>query len=465
MAKTYIGIDVDQSRLHVVCLEQGADGLFVRAIANREIDGVDQAAEAVSESIQAWGVATPRMAAALPSDRLLSRTVNFPFSDSRKIAAAVPLELAAQLPIDIETYFTTAIPVGRDGDVFRSFALAVPDAEIEEFLTPFDRLQLPLRVLEVAPFSELYLLPQEMPDAILVTIRETGYTVSRTEAGALQSYRHSSFAAEVADDDLADILLREVRTLATQTPEENLPIFLAGSGATVERQRALIIRLPGITVPEVAFESGRLQAEYLPALALARRAALSERKGGCNLRQGRHVYRGSLAPFRKSLIAIAVLLTLTVLAIGSGFWFDYASKAGELKRLDQTLETIYRQSFPRSPVPADVPLYLASNLAGLHEESRLLGTARTGPLYALEALTAGVGAETGIDVQEFNFDVESVTFLGHAASFDAVDQLAARLRQQAVFEQVQIGDAKMNIDGSRVDFRVDIDLGSVGGQP
>lgn len=462
MARTYIGVDVDQSRLHVVCLEQGSDGMIVRAIASREIDGIDRAAEAVAEIVQDWDVSSTRMAASLPTDQLLSRTVTFPFSDPRKIAAAVPLELAAQLPVDLDDYLTTALPAGRDGDSYCSFALAVPDAEVEQFLAPFDLQQLPLRVLEVAPFADLYLLPEETTDAILVTIRETGYTVARVEGGAIQSYRQSAIEDDLSAEDFAVVLMRDVRTLAVQVPEKSLPIFLSGSGLTVERQRAMIDRLPGATVPAIEFESGRLQAAYLPALALARRAAQSERKSGCNLRQGRHAFHGSLAPFRRQLTVIAALLILTLVATSTGFWFRYAGKAQELDRLDQTLQSIYKQSFPRSPVPADVPLYLASNLAGLHEESRLLGAAQINPLQVLESMTRGVGLDTGIDVQELNFDVEGVALHGRAASFDAVDRLAERLRQQSVFAQVQIGDAKMSVDGSRVDFRVDVDFSVAG---
>jgi general secretion pathway protein L len=465
MARTYIGVDVDQSRLHIVCLEQGADGLFVRAIANREIDGIDRAVDVVEEIVQECGVSTTRIGAALPSDRLLSRMVTFPFADPRKIAAAVPLELAAQLPVDLDGYHITSIPAGRDGDQFRSFALAVPDAEVAQFLAPFDRQQLPLRVLEVSPFTDIHLLSKETPDAILVTIREAGYTVARAEARTIQAYRHGLISDSLSDADLAAAIMRDVHILSNQVQDECLPVFLSGSGLSVARQRALIDRLPGSTVPEVQFESGRLQAAYLPALALARRAAVAERKAGFNLRFGRHAFSGSLAPFRQQLIVISVLMVLAMVAVASGFWFDYAVKAQGIERLDQSLKSIYRQSFPHSPVPADVPMYLTSHLAGLHEQSRLLGVARTGPLQVLESITKGAIADNGIEVQEFNFDVEGAALYGRAGSFDAVDQLAARLRLQPIFAQVLIGDAKMSVDGSRVDFRIDFEFSSGGAQP
>jgi general secretion pathway protein L len=463
MARTYIGVDIDQSRLHVVCMEQGAKELSVREIASQEIEGIDQAAEAVAQIVQDWGLSTMRMAAALPPNHILSRAVTFPFSDPRKIAAAVPLELTAQLPIDLDSYVTTSFPAGRDGDLYRSFALAVPRAEVEQFLSPFDRHQLPLRVLDIAPFSDLLLLPTETPDAILVTIRAGSYSVARTAAGEIQSYCQSLLSDQVSEEELASKIAREVRVLTAQSQEPSLPVYLAGSGVSASRQRALINQIPGASIPEVTFGTGRLPVEYLPALALARRSSLSDRKSGCNLRQGRYAFRGSLAPFRRQLIALALLLVLTLVATTTGFWFNYSRKAGELERLDQTLKTIYKQSFPNSPLPVDVPLFMASNLAGLNEESRLLGAGQTGPLQALEALTAAVGVDTGIDVKEFVFDGEGVSLLGQAGNFDTVDQLAARLRQNPIFGEVKISDAKMNVDGSRVDFRIDSKFISAGG--
>lgn len=463
MARTYIGVDVDRTRLHMVCLEKGPDGLLVKAIANRAIEGSDHAAEAVSEIVREWEVATPRIAAALPSDRLLSRLVVFPFEDPRKVAAAVPFELGAQLPVDLGEHLTVAVPAGRDGELYRQHALAVPEADVEQFLAPFDAQQLPLKILDLFPFANLPLL-QEGEDAILVTIREASFNVTRTSEGTVQAYRQSPISEKQTETDLAVEIQREVRILAAQATE-TLPIYLAGSGVTVERQRALIEQLPGATIPDADFDSGRLPVEYLQALALARRAAVSERRSHCNLRQGRHAFRGNLAPFRRQLTATAILLALAlVLAVG-GFWFDYSRKAGEIDRLDQAMRSIYRQSFPKAPVPADVPLFMASSLAGLEEQSRLLGAAQTGPLQVLEALTAGIGTDAGIEVQEISFDSEGTALHGRAASFDAVDQLAGRLREQPAFSRVQTGDVKMSVDGTRVNFRFEIDFNSErGGQ-
>lgn len=68
MAKTYIGVDVDQSRLHVVCLEQGRRTVCP-GIASREIDGIDRAAEGVSRLFRSGG--SPR-----PESRPLCRLTN-----------------------------------------------------------------------------------------------------------------------------------------------------------------------------------------------------------------------------------------------------------------------------------------------------------------------------------------------------------------------------------------------------
>jgi general secretion pathway protein L len=42
------------------------------------------------------------------------------------------------------------------------------------------------------------------------------------------------------------------------------------------------------------------------------------------------------------------------------------------------------------------------------------------------------------------------------SSFDAVNRMARSLEQSTMFREAQIADAKMSIDGSRIDFRINL---------
>ena len=56
----------------------------------------------------------------------------------------------------------------------------------------------------------------------------------------------------------------------------------------------------------------------------------------------------------------------------------------------------------------------------------------------------------------FSYTPDTVTFEGSTSSFDAVNRLAKALEQSPLFRTPQVADAKMSLDGSRVDFRLNL---------
>ena len=96
MAKTFIGIDVDDNILRLVALEESGKELKAVALIQRKTGAENATAEEVAEILSEWDGSSSRLALALPATNVLARRLNFPFGDRNKIAAAVPLELGAR---------------------------------------------------------------------------------------------------------------------------------------------------------------------------------------------------------------------------------------------------------------------------------------------------------------------------------------------------------------------------------
>jgi|GEM_PF-3121908 len=457
MARLFIGADVDATTLRVVCLEQTRQGERLRAVARREVDGADAAAAELAALVPDWDAASARIASAVTSSQLFARLLDLPFADRRKIRAVAPLTLAEALPGDLDGYLTAELPpLAQITGGVRCVALALPEAEVSAFIAAFDRQHLPVRSVDVFPFAALTGLAAPGADGILVLVREQGYAILRFVHGLPQEHLLIPFSPALTDEALATAIAGAVRSLPGVWPPAADGLLLAGPGITPSLQRALVAQLPMATVPEVFFDGARLAAEYLPALALARRAALPDQQAGCNLRQGRLAYRGSLAPFRRSLIASAVLLTLALAATLTGSYLNYSGKAAQYDRLQQELQAIYKQSFPGAPAVADVPLYLKRQLQALRAEGRLLGSTPQRPLLVLDALSRAIATLPAVAVTEWDFDLDGVQVAGEAAAFDAVDQFAARLEAETLFAEAQIAEAKTALDGSRVNYRISL---------
>ncbi|NIQ92967.1 MAG: hypothetical protein GWN87_01200, partial [Desulfuromonadales bacterium] len=67
MAKTYIGIDVDNSILRVVALEESGKELKTVALVQREIEESDETAAVVAELLRQWDSTNARLAMTVPA--------------------------------------------------------------------------------------------------------------------------------------------------------------------------------------------------------------------------------------------------------------------------------------------------------------------------------------------------------------------------------------------------------------
>ena len=464
MAKTYIGIDVDSNLLRVVALEETGSELKTVAIVQRDLESADQTAEVIATILGEWDTTNARMAIALSVGSALTRQITFPFGDRKKIAAAVPLELGARLPIDLSNHFINSLPPVPLEGKFSTIGLALPLDLIETTVAPFDEQQLPLRHVGIAPFAYISRLKEQPDDCLLIEIRQYEISTLLVQGGEPVSYRTFARSSSLSAADTVEQICRDVMSLQKSTGLENLLILLIGPGLDSDLQKLITAVLPNASVPNESFEGDELPAPFLPALALARLAAAQGRRS-FNLRQGQFAFRGSMAPFRKQLIAAALLLTLTLVALIGGSWLSYARKATTANQLQKQLQALYLQTFPQTTdVPKDIPLHMTSRLNEARRQSQVLGGPVSAPLPTIEAVTRAVPAGSETMIKELNYDKDGIRLAGRAKSFDAVDQLAAGLKSELIFADARISDAKMSVDGKRVDFRIELSYAEQGVQ-
>jgi general secretion pathway protein L len=59
---------------------------------------------------------------------------------------------------------------------------------------------------------------------------------------------------------------------------------------------------------------------------------------------------------------------------------------------------------------------------------------------------------------------EELKLTGWTSSFEAVNQMAKVLGESPLFASIQVTDAKMSLDGSRIDFRLLLSLAIPGAE-
>lgn len=449
MARRFIGIDIDARHLRAAILTEERGKPTLERVVTRP-RGEDEELSAALQELIGEHRFGDRLAAALPAGEGFVRQLHFPFSEARKLSAALDFELASELPLPIEECLTDYRQPAQEESGCSVTAAAVRSSAISAFLAPFEAAELPLQTLELAPHAFLAALPPETGDALLACLGEREASLSLVLADRLADYRLLPLGT-AGGTVSSGFLKAAASALQAAAGRSGLPLLLIGPGATPELARELGGQIPSTTT------AGRAEAEHLPAVALALRAADAGKEKSFNFRRGPFALRSEWVALKRGLTVVAILLALAAAAFAAAAWIGYSGRAAQAEALRAELERSFKQTFPGSPVMADLPAQMQSKLAELGRRARLLGTDRSASALAvLDEISRRLPAELKVDLREFAYEEEGVRLDGFAPSFDVVNRLTKALQQSPLFREVQLVDAKTSLDGTRVDFRLNL---------
>ena len=453
MTTRVIGIDFDGTILRAVVLqvEKGSERL-VHA-ARIPWDGSAPMAPLLAGAgvIPTVG---DRVSTALPPASGLTRTLTFPFSDRRKVATAIPLELAALLPIPLDDCVVAqqeALAVGSGVSVV---AAAVPATAVAQLVGPYDTAGIPLQTVDLFPFALAAGLATELGDGLALCLSHGWGTILHLAAGRLHDYRVLPLAADLSPAERATQLQQELTPLLHASRSSNFRLF----GAEVDATFLLALQnaYPQVEVTVVQPGGGvaTLASEFLPALALARRGAPTT-PGGFNFRSGAFSRHGESTALRSRLFLLAGIVVAALLILSASMGVRWWSKTQGAEALKQELTALYRQAIPGQGAIVDVTLQLRAHLAELTRSSRPGGQhPLLRPAAIMREVSSLMPREIPVTVRDWSISPEEIRIEAYAPSFDAAEKIAAALAVSPLFKAVQVSDAKSSADNSRVDFRL-----------
>lgn len=464
MANRLIGIDLDSGSLRIAVLRRDKGGVGV--IALEEYAGEDPAELLAAARAAAGGAFTfgDRLAAALPAGQGYVRSLTFPFSDRRKIKAAAPLELSAQIPVSSEGCTTALLWPQERKEADTVLAAAVPTAAIAERLALFDAAETPLQVLDLMPYALAAGLGGRVRDALLICAGSDETTVSRLAEGELAEYRLIPGRLEPGTPRVLNHLRRECQVLLGRQQGENLPVYLAGPAATAELIDSLQTAGLQAALLSLTFGGRMIPPAFVPAVALALRADPRDGGRSFNLRQGEFAFRGELRAAGWPLAIAAGLLLLTILSAGTAAYLNYRDRARQAEQLQQELVRIYQGAFPGSQLTVDVALQMESKLRELHNSAQALGITGQPPPWRILRELSDLPAQVNIELDEFYCDDDEVRLGGATDSFETINRIRDLLDGSPLFASVEVAESRKSLDGRRVNFRFRLPLAIKGGK-
>jgi general secretion pathway protein L len=463
MSKRLIGIEIGDHTLRVAILNRDKGQFSVSSCQARNYAESDELTSQLEEMLAGEFRIGDQLVASLPARSAYVRRLEFPFRDEKKIAAAIPFELSSQLPIAVDNC-ATAIQQSQQTSEGASVATAtVPADTLQALLAPFEEAALPLHLIDLAPFCYVAGLGEQIGDGILIcaTVQET--TVSLVQNGRLEDYRILPAGTGQTPAAQFQQLRREVRVLKHIAVADDLPISLMGEGITLELAEALQTSEQRVTMLSLELGGQLIDGEFLPAVALALRAGIAKQDRSFNFRQGKYALKGEWANLKRKVVLLAALLGMVVLILLGSMTFKYVDKAGRDDQLQAEIVNVYRVLFPKATTIVDVPMQLKSAIRDLQQRGSLVAGDQASALAILKEISA-LPEPVTVEIQEFSLGLAELKLAGYAGSFEKVNQMARTLGESPLFAKAQVSDAKMSLDGSRVDFRLLLSLANQGAE-
>lgn len=463
MSKRLIGIEIGHSTLRVAILNQEKGQISVVSLLERAYTDSAELTDQLQELLAGEFKIGDQLVTSLPARTAYVRSLEFPFQDDKKIAAAIPFSLSTQLPVVIDNCATAIQPVRPVDKGATVVAAAVPRETLQSLLSPFEEADVPLHLVDLAPFCHVAGLGEQIGDGLLICATGQETTVSLVQKGVLADYRILPAIALPAHAAQLQQLLREIRVLKHTAGERSLIISMIGERSTNDLAEAL--QASGLRVEMLSLELGGqiVEGTFLPAVALALRARVARHERAFNFRRGQYALKGEWANLKRKLVFLAALLGMAVLVMFGSMALKYADASARAEQLQVEMVKVYRTLFPEATTIVDVPLQLKSAIRDLQEKGNLLTGGQVSALAVLREMSR-LPALVTVEVQELALSGEELKVTGWTGSFEAVNQIAGVLGDSALFTKVQVTDAKMSLDGSRIDFRLLLSLSSPGAE-
>lgn len=512
--KNVLGLDLGSHSIKAVELAQSFRSL--EAVQLRMLPRADEEMplpELMQRFVALHHLSLGNVVAALPGDRTSSRRLSFPFRERRKLAQAVPFELANDLPFDLGDFVVDWEVIDEErarSDVVATFA---PRAEVSGLIDTLAEAGCNLRTLEaeglvLGNLTAVFDLPgtrlladighSKTTFCLLIEGRATAARTVRLGGAAITEALAKERGLTPQDAERAkceegvfgreplittsgvgqplDGLARElVRTLgsleslvvgAGSSPISEITIF--GGTAQLQHLDEFLAERTGLRVAKLGLPmeehgaglvAGGPPILFAPAIALALRGTAKSRSR-MNFRRDEFALRldlsGMFKDFGRTGILAAAVGVLALLSFATGVGVDSRRAA----RLEGQMAQVYGEALPGQPVPSNAVAGLREAVRSANERAEFLGVYR-GNLSALDLLaevSKRVPEDLDIVFEELSIDRQLIRMRVYSKSFEAADRLGAELSKFGPFAQARIGSIETDRKRGGKRFNVTISL-------
>lgn len=480
------------------------------------VDAGSPLAEHLQRFVGMHNLPLGQVACALPVHELSTRRLEFPFSDTRRLAQAIPFEIEAETPFDLDEIFiawnllsgdrshgTVAATLAKRQSVARSLATLqeagcepqILEAEglVLANLAPIFGLEGTQLLIDIGHEKTTFCALLDGRPVLARSIPVAGRAMTETLAGELGLsledaeqrkceggvLGRSGGGASPGVVKIVDRIAREaLRTLEAAEARQGAGpvareahITLLGGSARLDRIDELLSQRTGLEAARIRMPADAPHADlvegidpvlFAPALALALRLS-GEAATQMNFRQGEYAFRQDLSQyfgreFRPTAIlagALALLLVFSAIT-------TIALQGRRAGRSHDVAGTLYSEAFPdRGSPPEDPVRALGAELRAAQGRADFLGLyeGNRSALDLLAELSQAIPQDLEVRINEIQIERGVIRLDVDAEGYEAADRLTEVLAATPPFEGAKVsGSVKTDRRSGGVSFDVSIPL-------
>ncbi|UCG37755.1 MAG: PilN domain-containing protein [bacterium] len=395
----------------------------------------------------------------LPDSMTYRKALTFPFRARRRIMQVLPSELDGEIPVPSDAVVADFLPGGSADGGAKGMAVACSRQTLLQVLDlPGEGSRIGgVQTLSVGLATACR--AAGLSDGVAVLCSEGDILVVGMRSSRLEAVRR--LATGGTGGGAADFIRDSITALAAEgdqvvlgCPEDltaELESSLTQSGLTVRRFRNWHPMGGMDHAPEDV-------TPYMTAFGLALRALGRKESFSFDLRQGPFRPVTPLASMKAPLLRTAGVAVLALVLATASAVTGISRVKGDYERYSAQLTQEFRELFPDTRIVNEVA-QVSEKLQQLDRRARdLAGFEGAGALHVLTRLSAAIPGEIQLKVEELSYDSSKLRLDGTISSFDAVDRLKGALEKEPLFSGVQLQNAKVGADASKVNFRLQMEI-------
>ncbi|MBL7684415.1 MAG: pilus assembly protein PilM [Deltaproteobacteria bacterium] len=450
------------------------------------------------------------------------RSLEFPFTQTKKIDSAIEFELENYVPIPIEDLVVDYVVTDKSENSSKALAAYAPQAEIAKQIAMLanansDPRFLSIESIDLANLFHSGLLPPEgtyilldlghsktnlclMQGAKLRAVRTLSMggrhitqaiakqlNVDLAEAerlkvskGRVSAFDHEDELSEVIQKVLDDLLVQVRQTLFSfyEKGEKTIEaVYLCGgtsklSGIDQYISTRLRLNVSPLDVLDVSYtqikDPESVRAVIAPCMAMIFRTVYPTKTIDINFRRGEFAYKRDLEAISSNFRPIAIMATLVVMLGISYVAFTLYTFKNREKKMNKSVASLLTQGLPNPPkkLPEGAQAALSFVNSRVNEANdrvkKLEGDNAVSAFEIMRLISTNLPSrdDLKLDIDDMSIDADHARLEGRTTSYEAVDKVKASLEKVTTFKNVQTGNVRKGVQ-DEIKFSLSFDIANV----